>query len=146
MARRSSRRCRAAATRSRRSRRSCRRRATGWRPAGPPTCSAASSPATPWCSATASASRSAPATRPLSAVQQWLGLAEVLDDLRGRGELPQFGRVADTRGFADAVLNTLASAEEAADGEAARVLAAYRQRLAGRHLYDAAGRLDRAAE
>jgi ATP-dependent helicase/nuclease subunit B len=92
-----------------------------------------------------------PKARPLAGVQRRLLVEEVLADLRRRGELPCFGPVSATRGFAEALLGLLGelaragvgpaefarAAASARDREAAHVYARYREALAREGLHDA---------
>jgi ATP-dependent helicase/DNAse subunit B len=104
-----------------------------------------------------------PAARPLSRVQRRLLVEAILADLHQRKEFRHFGRVVETRGFAEGVVALLAELKQndvrpidfaraayrrgpdgalsAKDREVARLYARYERHLAAHNLFDLEGRL-----
>jgi ATP-dependent helicase/DNAse subunit B len=102
-----------------------------------------------------------PAARPLSRVQRRLLVEAVLADLHQRKEFRHFGRVVETRGFAEGVVALLAELKQnevrpidfaraayrrggavsGKDREVARLYARYQRQLLAHNLFDLEGRL-----
>lgn len=98
-----------------------------------------------------------PTARPLSHAQRRLLVETVIEELHARGELSWFGRVAETRGFSEAVFALLAELKrhevwpshlrDALAGvglrvtECARIYSHYQQHLIRHRLYDLEGRI-----
>jgi ATP-dependent helicase/DNAse subunit B len=101
-----------------------------------------------------------PAARPLTNVQRRLLADDIVADLHAGGQLSHFQRIADTRGFAEAVFSFLAELKrneiwpdhldrvlhgrpgggDAKDRQCARIYAEYQARLIRQNLYDLEGR------